>query len=696
MSESEEELRETLLDLERARRAERQLRVQNEGLLKGLELLGSTKSNQEMFARLLELLREILECQEAFVLSGEPGESMEVVAATSEGFDEIVWEPGELTGRVLESEPVATFDAQLIPEWKPVLERRELEVTSALHIGLRAEPQASLLVCTHDEPGYFSPEHIQLGRRFSMLATQALVNRDLRELKLKAFERSVRDQFFRVSRDLMAILDVEGRIRQVNPAFGEELGYTDETLEGTELAEVAEPDHRERIEEAVGELSEAGDAVTVEARMQTREGERRWLQWNLSFADGDDLVYAAARDTTERRESEQKLRELNEELREARDEALAANKAKSAFLANMSHELRTPLNAVIGYAEMLQGDLRGEADPHHLEDLERIQVAGQRLMALIEDVLELNQIEAGRVRVDLETFSVPELLEDLRETVHPLMDRSGNTFEMEVPAEVGRMTSDLKKVRQVLFNLLSNAAKFTDDGRVSLMVRPRRTPTREMIEFEVSDTGVGMSDEELEGVFEAFAQADESTTREFEGTGLGLTITQHFCSLLGGSLDVESVEQEGTTFTVRLPRSWSESTETDEPSETERVDEELDGAGQEILIIDDDPDARDLLQRVFERAGYKTVYASNGSEGLHLAEQLQPDLITLDVIMPMMDGWTVLRRLRELPKVADTPTVLVTMADNRERGLAIGADEYVTKPVERDRLLEIVEQTLEK
>ncbi|QDG51265.1 response regulator [Persicimonas caeni] len=397
-----------------------------------------------------------------------------------------------------------------------------------------------------------------------------------------------------------------------------------------------------------------------------------------------------------------KMRERQEELQQARDKAVEASRAKSAFLANMSHELRTPLNAVIGYSEMIKEEIEfmEEDEVEGVEqvtgfvpDLERIRTAGKHLLALINDILDLSKIEAGKMTTHVELFDVAELLDDIGGTIRPLANKNDNTLTIEVADELRYMRSDTTKVRQILFNLLSNACKFTTGG--SVVLRAARGADGTQVEFTVEDTGVGMSPEQLDKVFEAFTQADSSTTREFGGTGLGLTITSHFCSLLGGSIAVESTPGEGSTFTVKLSADLDGQADGDAEASTggdARSQPRLSGGdGEVVLVIDDDPTMRDLLQRVLEREGFQVATAANGSEGLLLAEQLAPDVITLDVMMPSMDGWTLLAKLKEHPELSATPVVMITMVSESKRGYALGADHFLVKPVDREQLLDVLQ-----
>jgi GAF domain-containing protein/DNA-binding response OmpR family regulator/anti-sigma regulatory factor (Ser/Thr protein kinase) len=366
-----------------------------------------------------------------------------------------------------------------------------------------------------------------------------------------------------------------------------------------------------------------------------------------------------------------------------------ADRHKSEFLANMSHELRTPLNAIIGYSEMLQEDAADLGAEQFTDDLKKINAAGKHLLELINAVLDLSKIEAGKMELYLESFDVAGLIHDIAAVIQPLAGKNGNRLEIRCPEGIGAMHADLTKVRQALFNLLSNACKFTEQGTVALAVAREPRDGQDWMVFSVSDTGIGMTPEQLARLFEAFSQADAATTRKYGGTGLGLALSRRLCRMMGGDVTVESESGRGSTFTIRLPAHVTETVEPVSPPAP--AEASAPGIGT-VLVIDDEPAIRDLMQRFLTREGFRVVTAAGGEEGLRRARELRPDAITLDVMMPGMDGWAVLSALKADPVVADIPVVMLTIVDDRNLGYALGAADYLTKPIDRERLVTVLRQ----
>jgi signal transduction histidine kinase/CheY-like chemotaxis protein len=379
---------------------------------------------------------------------------------------------------------------------------------------------------------------------------------------------------------------------------------------------------------------------------------------------------------------------LYRELGDKGREIEIANRHKSEFLANMSHELRTPLNAIIGYSEMLQEEAEDAGDSAtYGPDLQKIHAAGKHLLELINAVLDLSKIEAGKMELYLETFDVPQMVRDIAAVVQPLAEKNANRIEVRCDEATGAMRADLTKVRQTLFNLLSNACKFTDHGTVTLRVDSEVVDGADWLRFAVSDSGIGMTPEQVGRLFQDFTQADAATGRKYGGTGLGLALSRRLCWLMGGDIGVESTPGQGSTFTVRLAATVAEA--RIEVSAPHGSTEGGAGLGT-VLVIDDDASIRDIVQRFLAREGFRVVTAGGGEEGLRLARQLNPDAITLDVMMPGMDGWAVLAALKADPATADTPVIMVTMMDDKNLGYALGAADYLTKPIDRERLLAVL------
>jgi signal transduction histidine kinase/CheY-like chemotaxis protein len=373
------------------------------------------------------------------------------------------------------------------------------------------------------------------------------------------------------------------------------------------------------------------------------------------------------------------LEKSNLEVKRAQKLAEQANSTKSAFVANMSHELRTPLNAIIGYSEMLQEMAEDDGKQDYLPDLGKIRGAGKHLLELINAVLDISKIEAGKMELYLESVAVEPFLGEVASLIRPLIEKNSNTLVIDAAGDLGAMRVDVTKLRQSLLNLLSNASKFTENGDVRLAAAREQAEDGEWLRFDVTDTGIGMTPEQKGRLFESFAQADASTTRRFGGTGLGLAITRKLARMMGGDVTVTSEAGKGSVFTVRLPgppQITMPAAQAGAPAVN----------GNCILVIDDDATARDLISEQLKSEGFAVATADGGLEGIKLAKELRPIAITLDVMMPDLDGWSVLAALRQDTELADTPVIMVSIADENRRGMALGAAGYLVKPIERERL----------
>jgi signal transduction histidine kinase/DNA-binding response OmpR family regulator len=387
--------------------------------------------------------------------------------------------------------------------------------------------------------------------------------------------------------------------------------------------------------------------------------------------------------------------QLNEIMVRAQHEANAANEAKSSFLANMSHELRTPMNAVIGYTELLAEEAEERGFGDMIPDLDKIRGAGKHLLELINSVLDLSKIEASKMELHLETIPVDNLIEELATTIEPMARANGNELVITRRRDPGQIEADRVKLRQSALNLLSNACKFTRDGTVELSVDRVRQEGREWLELAVRDTGIGIEVSQLDKLFQPFTQADTSTSRNYGGTGLGLAISKGFCEMMGGKILVDSTPGLGSTFTIRLPAR----PEIPPQAGTGRMDATIGASGVglgRILVIDDDQRTLELMSRLLVADGYFVDIATNGVDGLRLARELRPDAITLDALLPGMNGWSMLEKLRSDPELCDIPVVMVSVLDDAGRNFAICAADCLVKPVAGERLLAAIHRVEHK
>lgn len=527
-------------------------------------------------------------------------------------------------------------------------------------------------------------------------------------------DRAARYQtLLRAAGDGVVITDATGRIEEANKAAGAMFGTSPESLIGQPVTSLLDDPTLLPDATVTTQFSPAADGI----RGRRADGSTFWMEASLKPVVLPDRAVIAClfRDITRRREDAERIQRMNEEL-EARvrvrtaeleeangkleiavRDAQAAVRAKDSFVANMSHELRQPLHIIIGFTEALKEEAADTGNEVAVPDLDKILSAAKHLLDLINDILDMAKISAGKMELSTAPFPLAKLVDDVTTLVGPLAAANGNRFDVVTGANLGAMTADERRVKQILLNVLSNAFKFTRDGVVRFAVERVTEDGREWVRFRVADTGKGMTPEQVGRLFQRFYQADSSTTRGAGGTGLGLAITQSFNDLMGGQpIRVTSAVGHGSEFVVTLPAEQDTAPHSPPPPAPAPTppDGTASAAGRTVLVIDDDPAVRELMRRFLSKEGFAVVEAGSGDDGFALARDLRPCVVTLDVMMPGSDGWAVLARLKADPATADIPVVMLTIVDDRGRGYSLGAADYLTKPIDWNRLGAILRKYL--
>jgi len=592
---------------------------------------------------------------------------------------------------ILDQEPLVIEDAGADPRFAGNPQVIEDGIRFYAGVPIRAVDRSAVgAFCIKDRvPRRLTGEQLARLRDLAGMAEAELNLAEVTELRAlleeSASERrrleDDREQFFELSLDMLCIADFEGNFQQLNPAWEHTLGYSRAELRAQPFIELVHPDDQESTLSEAKALAEGQVCLSFENRYRHREGGYRWLHWSASASPERGLIYAVARDVTD-------LKHIEAQLRAAKEEAETASRTKSEFLANMSHELRTPLNSVIGFSAVLLENRAGNLGPADLQFLERIKDGGEHLLELINDVLDISKIEAGKLELAIDQVELESLVRATVPQFESLAGDKGVSLEVEAPdGASAKVEADPMRLKQVLLNLVGNAVKFTPDGTVTVRVVVGSGGNAQAVEVE--DTGIGIPADKLSRIFDSFQQAETSTSRRFGGTGLGLTISRRLCRLMGFDLTAASIEGEGSTFRIELrpdsvPESDSASTFTGDVGA-------LTGptTGPLVLVIDDEVDSRMLLSDTISELGCRVTTAPSVEEGVRLARELGPDLITLDLMMPGMDGWEGLRLLKSDPVLGDTPVVVVSIVGRDHRRSLVGAAEVLDKPVDR-RALESV------
>ncbi len=575
----------------------------------------------------------------------------------------------------------------------------------------------------------------QLARGFRRMVGEV----SAREDQLREAEQDLRDRerWFRSlienGSDLITVVEADGTIRYESPSIRRILGYEPDELVGAPRFSMVHPDDVPILTAALGRyLIDGGSGKPLEYRFRHRDGSWRTLEATSTNLLDDPAVggiVVNSRDVTERKRDEAELAELrrrdaeeleervrlrtaelahkNEELQAAKEATDAAMKQQEIFLSNVAHDLRTPLTIVIGYSEDLLRRAKKKGLDAFLPDLKLIVNRGKDLLELINDLLNLSKAMSDKgVELDLKSFEVGPMIESRMEGIGAIAQKQGNAVSFRPGEGLGSMVADEAKVWRILMNLLTNACKFTKDGTIALEVAREPGDGGDRIVFRVVDTGMGMTPEQADRLFHRFAQVHATSGKMQAGVGLGLSICQLYCRSMGGTLAVDSEVGRGTTFLVSLPAEVGPAVRTPgppaprAPRPVPALPPSAIGGGPPddranlVLIIDDDASICELIRRDLGAEGFRTRAANSGEEGLRLAKQLLPSAIILDVVMPGIDGWAVLAALKTDAQMADIPIIMASMLDEKERGLRMGADEYLSKPFGRGRLAEILRKHL--
>jgi len=590
-------------------------------------------------------------------------------------------------------------------------ELQESNLLLKQEIAERQRAEANLQLAQAELENRVEIRTAELGQSNRQLQQETLEHRQSQEL-LHTSETRFR-RLVQAAPDGIVIMDAEHRIVSINDQAERLFGYKSDELHG-ELHRRLLPErflqrHDQHQEHFLENPSTRPMGSNLELYGLRKDGSEFPLEISLSPLPTPEglQVICIVRDITERKHTEQELAghrtrleelvgERTRELEEKSEALEKATRLKSEFLANMSHELRTPMNSIIGFTERVILKSGETLPQRQLTNLHTVKRNAHQLLALINSLLDISKIEAGRMEVLPEEFDLQTLLQEVVELTETLVADKGLSMQLHGPDQSVTLVTDRAKLRQILVNLVGNGVKFTEQGGITLRVLPAPAESaaqtqEKSIVIQVSDTGVGISPENQQKIFEAFVQGDGSDARRSGGTGLGLAIVKSFVAMLQGNISLDSVQGQGTTLTLTLPQVWEE---LRAPSAKEPAESTDSNAGPLILCIDDDAEVLHLLAEHLSDQGYNVLTANSGTEALQLAEKRQPRVITLDIHMPQHNGWEVLQELKNNQSTRDIPVLILTIDDDGARGLQLGATDYLRKPLDPKPLLRKIEAAL--